>query len=415
MLGLAAGNRRAVERFRRHQRPIARRLTGLAAGGDFSGKGIGRVGLCAECIGAQRAERLRSRDRTGGADLAAQRQAADTPVGKQSSCQLGAIRRRRTATASRIGNADCFAGQGSRRQGAHSGGENPGAGIALFRDRRRLLAVERIRKDGQCQTERGCPSICRGVARLSGCRSRDFVSVCAYHADQLRPSDLPTHPYRRRHARCQRTGRPARLAACAAIFKECDCGHSGTGNFHAKGSFMTTPMEYDIDDDVIDKLAGLPAGSQLHALRHQREKVAVASQGSYDSLFDPALEGIGLDERLLVALYACRLAGAQDVAAHYRARLYALPADAAQIAVAADGAPERLPEGRLRAMLAFARALTERPIEGNEAFLHPLPAAGISTPAVGALAQLIAFVSYQLRVVAGLKPMKSASNQAGTA
>ncbi|MCW5261800.1 CMD domain protein [Verminephrobacter eiseniae] len=178
---------------------------------------------------------------------------------------------------------------------------------------------------------------------------------------------------------------------------------------------MTTPMEYDIDDDVIDKLAGLPAGSHLHALRHQREKVAVASQGSYDSLFDPALEGIGLDERLLVALYACRLAGAQDVAAHYRARLYALPADAAQIAIAADGAPERLPEGRLRAMLAFARALTERPIEGNEAVLRTLPAAGISTPAVVALAQLIAFVSYQLRVVAGLKAMKSASNQAGTA
>lgn len=176
---------------------------------------------------------------------------------------------------------------------------------------------------------------------------------------------------------------------------------------------MTTQVEYNIDNDVIDKLVGLQAGSSLHALRHQREKVAVATQGSYDTLFDPALEGIGLDERLLVALYACRLAGAADVAAHYRARLAALPAgavDAAQLAVAASGEPEQLPAGRLRAMLIFTRALTERPVEGDKAALHTLPAAGISTPAVVALSQLIAFISYQIRVVAGLKAMKLASN-----
>lgn len=173
---------------------------------------------------------------------------------------------------------------------------------------------------------------------------------------------------------------------------------------------MTTQVETNIANDVIDQLSGLQAGDSLHALRHQREKVAVASQGSYDTLFDPALEGIGLDERLLVALYACRLAGATEVAAHYRARLDALPADAAYIAVAATGEPEQLPEGRLRAMLAFTRALTERPVEGDKAALQTLPAAGISTPAVVALSQLIAFISYQLRVVAGLKAMKQANN-----
>lgn len=174
---------------------------------------------------------------------------------------------------------------------------------------------------------------------------------------------------------------------------------------------MSTQVEYQIDHDVVDQLAGLPADSSLHALRHQREKVAVATQGSYDSLFDPELADIALDERLLVALYACRLAGANDVAAHYRTRLQALPAlDAAQLAAAAEGTPEQLPQGRLRAMLSFTRALTERPVEGDKAALHTLPAAGVSTPAVVALAQLIAFISYQIRVVAGLKAMKLASN-----
>lgn len=174
---------------------------------------------------------------------------------------------------------------------------------------------------------------------------------------------------------------------------------------------MTTQVEYNIDHDVIDQLAGLQAGSSLHTLRHQRDKVAVATQGSYDTLFDPTLAGIGLDERLLVALYACRLAGTDDVAAHYRARLEALPADPAQLAVAASGDPEQLPAGRLRAMLLFTRALTERPVEGDKAALHTLPAAGISTPAVVALSQLIAFISYQIRVVAGLKAMKLANNE----
>jgi len=158
--------------------------------------------------------------------------------------------------------------------------------------------------------------------------------------------------------------------------------------------------------DIVDQLAGLSVDSSLHSLRHQREKVALATQGSYDTLFDPELPDIGLDERLLVALYACRLAGAQDVAAHYRQRLLALPVDAAQLAVAENGIPEQLPNGRLRAMLAFAKALTERPVEGDRAVLHTLPAAGISTPAVVALSQLIAFISYQIRVVAGLKAMQ---------
>ncbi|WP_211462303.1 CMD domain-containing protein [Collimonas silvisoli] len=161
-----------------------------------------------------------------------------------------------------------------------------------------------------------------------------------------------------------------------------------------------------IEDDVIDKLVGLQSGGSTHALRHQREKVVIATQGSYRTLFDPALAGIGLDERLLVALYACRLSGAGDLAAHYRQQLEALSVDAQQLAAATEGQPEQLPAWRLRAMLIFTRALTQRPVEGDKEALHALPGAGISTAAVVALSQLIAFISYQVRVVAGLKAME---------
>lgn len=165
----------------------------------------------------------------------------------------------------------------------------------------------------------------------------------------------------------------------------------------------------DERSDLIDTLAGLAAGGKTHALRRVRDKVAVATQGSYDTLFDPTLADITLDERLLVALYVSRLSGAAGLAAHYRSRLLAA-ADAsvsfsAALAVAETGEPEQLPAGRLRTLLVFARALTQRPVEGDKAALLTLPAAGVTTPAVVALAQLIAFIAYQARVVAGLRAL----------
>ena len=66
-------------------------------------------------------------------------------------------------------------------------------------------------------------------------------------------------------------------------------------------------MTYDTHHDIIDRVAGLAPDSATHALRHQRAKVAEATQGSYETLFDPARDDITLVERLLVALYASRL------------------------------------------------------------------------------------------------------------
>ena len=63
-------------------------------------------------------------------------------------------------------------------------------------------------------------------------------------------------------------------------------------------------------------------------------------------------------------------------------------------------------------MLEFTRKLIENPVEGDEAALKTLPAAGVSTPAVVTLSQLIAFLSYQTRLVAGLVAMKDLEAEA---
>lgn len=148
--------------------------------------------------------------------------------------------------------------------------------------------------------------------------------------------------------------------------------------------------------DLIDTLVPLTSGSPTQALRQQRDKVVAATQGSYAAIFDPALAGLGLAERLLAALRVAELSGSAALAAHYRERLAAQP---------------QPPAGpRLQAILDFATTLALRPVEGDQAALLKLPAAGLATAEVIALAQLIAFVAYQLRVIAGLQALATLGN-----
>jgi uncharacterized protein YciW len=105
--------------------------------------------------------------------------------------------------------------------------------------------------------------------------------------------------------------------------------------------------------DAIDAAVALAPGDPTWALRRQREKVVAATQGSYDAMFSPAVEGLSVHERLLVALHACRVSGAGGLAA-----------------------------------------------------------SGLSTPAIVAMSQLIAFLSYQIRLAAGLQALAAAEANA---
>ena len=170
---------------------------------------------------------------------------------------------------------------------------------------------------------------------------------------------------------------------------------------------MTETSNPPASADLIDRLVGLDAGSTAFRARHERAKVAAATQASYDALLDPGLAGLGLDERLLVALLACRLTPCPVLADHYRARLGDLGADRVRIEAADAGRSDSGAGPRLQAILAFTRTLIEKPIEGDRAALQALLDAGLGTAAVVALAQLIAFVSYQTRLVAGLQAMQA--------
>jgi uncharacterized peroxidase-related enzyme len=140
--------------------------------------------------------------------------------------------------------------------------------------------------------------------------------------------------------------------------------------------------------DFID--AALP-GEALHALRRQRAKVVDASQAAHDAVFDPALPGLTLAERLEAALVVARATGCEALAARYREVLAACPAP--------------LEGARRDALLGYARTLAKRPRDAGRERLLALPAAGLDVDAVITLAQLIGLVAYQARVVAGLAAM----------
>ncbi|PLC54569.1 CMD domain protein [Pollutimonas nitritireducens] len=163
--------------------------------------------------------------------------------------------------------------------------------------------------------------------------------------------------------------------------------------------------------DLIDRVVGLTPDDTLHAMRHVREKVAVATQGSYELFFDPAASGLTIHERLLVAYQACVLSAAPGLERHYLDMLRQYDVDAAILDAVARNRLENLQPGRLPALLAFTAKLILKPIEGDRAAVQALQSAGIATPDIITLAQLIAFLSYQVRLVAGLQAMKALGSQ----
>jgi CMD domain protein len=164
--------------------------------------------------------------------------------------------------------------------------------------------------------------------------------------------------------------------------------------------------------DTVDALAGLQPDSPLAAIRHARDKVVLHTQRSEDALFDPALPDLSLQERLFAAWYAARLSLADDLADAYTARLIAAGARPATLDAIETGTLDPANDARLIAILAHVKLLALAPRDARPEHLRTLQEAGLTTRGIVALSQLIAFVTYQLRLVAGLTALRAAQEAA---
>ncbi|MDN4999843.1 CMD domain protein [Bradyrhizobium sp. GCM10027634] len=198
---------------------------------------------------------------------------------------------------------------------------------------------------------------------------------------------------------------------------------------------MSTP-------DIIDTLAGIKPGSALDAIRGKRLQARENAEKSYLSLFEPIDAGdFSLLERAAVAAFVIGLHGESPVAAFYRDKLAATAGGAvlvkaidAEIARGKTSGPYgSFPAGplsventagliyrvdaagksalgpRLVAALEHAHLLVFRPRDAASSDVKALLGAGWSTTGIVTFSQLVAFLSFQVRVVSGLRTLAAAT------
>jgi CMD domain protein len=199
--------------------------------------------------------------------------------------------------------------------------------------------------------------------------------------------------------------------------------------------------------DLIDQLASITPGSRLDAIRARRAQAREHAQKSYLALFAPQdFGGVSTLERFAVAAFVAGLHAEPATREFYRSKLGA--AADAPIAAAVDAEIARgnthgpygsYPAGplsredatglihrvsdesrrilgaRLAAALEHAHLLVFRPRDADPGALQDLVSAGWSTNDIVTLSQLVAFLSFQIRAVAGLRTLAAAPVRSGDA
>jgi len=155
--------------------------------------------------------------------------------------------------------------------------------------------------------------------------------------------------------------------------------------------------------DIVDVAAGLGPNSPVVALRRQREAFVRHTQGSHEVLIAPADPGgVSLIERAAAALRVASIEHDAALIAHYRARLGEIGADAG--AIEAMQVPPRL-----AAILRHVGLVAATPGSATRNDLDALRHAGLTPRDIVVLTQIVAFVSYQVRVAAGLRALAMAT------
>src|SRR5437764_8688830 len=164
----------------------------------------------------------------------------------------------------------------------------------------------------------------------------------------------------------------------------------------------------DAAPDVMDALAGLAPGSPLAALRRERPEVVRTMQASDRAIFSPEDDGgLSRAERAAAALRIAILLRDAVLDRHYRARLATLdPTGDLASRVKSDAAAGA--DRRWDALMAHVDRVTDDPDSATRGDLGALASVGLSPHAVVSLSQVIAYVNFQSRVLAGLRMLGEA-------
>jgi uncharacterized protein YciW len=159
--------------------------------------------------------------------------------------------------------------------------------------------------------------------------------------------------------------------------------------------------------DIVLNIAGIEPGSRLAAAIHARANIFELTQKTHDAALCPAEPG-GLSHALRAAhaVRIARLNGDQDFERHFAELLEQAGADTATQHVA-DLGFDGGGNARTKALIRHVDLVAADPKSASGSDIELLRQAGVPDADIVRLSELIAFVSYQIRVVAGLKLMRA--------
>jgi len=160
------------------------------------------------------------------------------------------------------------------------------------------------------------------------------------------------------------------------------------------------PEAAHIDDRFL--LGCYADNTVVESLLHANQPALLAARDLAQLLFPDRVatsltHTLTLYERLSTALTVAQVAGVQRLCNHYSARLNPLPGP--------DSSRES--NNRLTQITQYARQLAMQPELINASAITALDGVGLTEPDIVTLNQVIGFVSYQARVVAGLQALQA--------
>jgi uncharacterized protein YciW len=163
-------------------------------------------------------------------------------------------------------------------------------------------------------------------------------------------------------------------------------------------------MSTTADIDVVTEQAGVQPGEAAHGALAARAEIAAMTQATHDAALKPKDPG-GLShaERAALASRIASLNADPGLAAHYAALMREASASA-EVERIAD--PAFKGSGRIGALIAYTDLASTAPKDAGPDDIEALKQAGIGDADIVRLAELNAFLAYQVRLIAGLKLMR---------
>lgn len=158
--------------------------------------------------------------------------------------------------------------------------------------------------------------------------------------------------------------------------------------------------------DVVNAILEIDESSPIAQLRNQKPQLVTELQEYYDSLFVPTADSaaeFALADRFVVAVRVASFTNSEAVANWYANLADQAGVPAETIARARDTSAAWDGDTVLDAAIRHADLLTTRPSDARPDDLRKLKDAGFSPAGIVSLSQTIAFVNYQLRLIAGLR------------